>query len=99
MIKLNTPSFIATSAETQTSTKVETLVVNYSSYLGTKEIDGLTVLQGYIQSFLYNEKMNSIMEDVHEDTYFNGNILAELTDIYITKLELLNPNIIFANTL
>jgi hypothetical protein len=39
------------------------------------------------------------MEDVHEDTYFNGNILAELTDIYITKLELLNPNIIFANTL
>jgi hypothetical protein len=99
MIKVTEPSFIATSAETQTSTKVGLLTVNYNSFLGSKLVDGENVPQGYIQSFVYNETMNSIMNDVQEDTSFIGNILAELTDMYISKLELLNPSIIFTSTL
>jgi hypothetical protein len=99
MIKLNTPSFIFTSEETQTSTKVSLLTVNYSAYLGTKNIDDVTTPQGYIQSFVYNETMNSILSDTQEDTYFTGNILNELTEQYITKLTLLNPSITFTSTL
>jgi hypothetical protein len=99
MIKLNQASFIATSAETQTSTKVQKLTVNYNAFLGSKLVDGENVPQGYIQSFVYNETTNSIMNDVQEDTLFTGNILAELTDMYISKLELLNPSIIFTSTL
>jgi len=99
MIKLDKASFIATSAETQTSTKVEKLTVNYNSFLGTKLVDGENVPQGYIQSFVYTETMNSIMNDVQEDTEFSGNILAELTDMYISKLQILNPNVTFVSTL
>jgi hypothetical protein len=99
MIKLNTPSFIFTSEETQTSTKVELLVVNYNAYLGTKTIDDVTTKQGYIQSFVYNETMNAILSDTQEDTSFTGNILVELTNQYIVKLSALNPSITFTTTL
>jgi hypothetical protein len=99
MIKLNTPSFIFTSEETQTSTKVELLIVNYNAYLGTKLVDDVNVPQGYIQSFVYNETMNSILTNTQEDTDFTGNILNELTNEYIVKLSLLNPSITFTNTL
>jgi hypothetical protein len=99
MIKLDKASFIATSEETQTSTKVGLLTVNYNSFLGTKLVDGENVSQGYIQSFVYTETMNSIMNDVQEDTEFTGNILAELTDMYISKLQILNPNTTFVSTL
>jgi len=99
MIKLNKASFIATSSETQTSTKVGLLTVNYNSFLGSKLVDGENVNQGYIQSFVYTETMNSIMNDVQEDTLFTGNILAELTDMYISKLQILNPSITFTSTL
>jgi hypothetical protein len=99
MIQLNTPSFIATSEDTQTSTKVSLLTVNYSAYLGTKTILDVTTPQGYIQSFVYNETMNSILTDTQEDTAFTGNILVELTDQYIAKLSLLNPSITFTSTL
>ena len=99
MIKLNQASFIYTSETTQTQNKVSELIVNYTNYLGTKEVDGATVPQGYIQSFVYNETMNSIMNDVQEDTLFTGNILAELTDMYISKLQILNPSITFTSTL
>ena len=99
MIKLNIPSFIATSEDTQTSTKVQSLTVNYNAYLGTKEIDGEQVPQGFIQSFVYNETMNSIMSDTQEDTDFTGNILADLHYMYIAKLQLLNPTIKFTSTL
>ena len=99
MIQLNTPSFIFTSEETQTSTKVSLLTVNYSTYLATKTIDEVTTKQGYIQSFVYNETMNSILTDTQEDTAFTGNILVELTDQYIAKLSALNPSITFTSTL
>jgi len=99
MIKLNKASFIATSNETQTSTKVSLLTVNYNAFLGTKEVDGVNVNQGYIESFVYNETMNSIMSNVQEDTDFVGNILNELTNQYIAKLQILNPSITFVNTL
>jgi hypothetical protein len=39
------------------------------------------------------------MNDVQEDTLFTGNILAELTDMYISKLQILNPNTTFVSTL
>jgi len=99
MIKLNKPSFIATSDETQTSSKVELLTVNYNAYLGTKTVDEISVPQGYIQSFVYNDTMNSIMNTLQEDTDFTGNILIELTDMYIAKLQELNPDVKFENTL
>ncbi len=99
MIQLNTPSFIFTSEETQTSTKVELLIVNYNAYLGTKIVDDVNVPQGYIQSFVYNETMNSILTNTQEDTDFTSNILNELTNQYIVKLSLLNPSITFTNTL
>ena len=99
MIQLNTPSFIFTSEDTQTSTKVELLTVNYNAYLGTKTIDDVTTAQGYIQSFVYNETMNSILTDTQEDTSFTGNILVELTNQYIVKLKALNPKITFTSTL
>jgi hypothetical protein len=99
MIKLNKASFIATSEETQTSTKVSLLTVNYNAFLGTKLVDGLNVNQGYIQSFVYNETMNSIMNNVQEDSEFTSNILNELTNQYIAKLQILNPSITFVNTL
>jgi hypothetical protein len=99
MIKLNKPSFIATSAETQTSTKVELLTVNYTSFLGSKLLDGVNVPQGYIQSFVYTETMNSILTDNQEAEIFTSNILIELTNQYIAILQKLNPKIIFTNTL
>ena len=99
MIKLNTPSFVFTSEDTQTSTKVSLLTVNYSAYLGTKTIDDVTTPQGYIQSFVYNETMNAILTDTQEDTSFTGNILVELTNQYIAKLSALNPSITFTSTL
>jgi hypothetical protein len=99
MIKIEPASFIATSVETQTSTKVSELIVNYNAFLGTKEVEGVSTPQGYIQSFVYNETMNSIMSDIQEDTNFSGNILKELTDMYINRLEILNPTITFVSTL
>jgi hypothetical protein len=99
MIKLSNPSFIATSDETQTSSKVELLSVSYNAYLGTKTVDKVEVPQGYIQSFVYNETMNSILSNLQEDTAFTGNILIELTDNYIDILKALNPKVIFTNTL
>ena len=99
MIKLNTPSFVFTSEETQTSTKVSKLIVNYNAYLGSKLVDNVNVPQGYIQSYVYNETMNAIMSDLQEDTNFSSNILSQLTEEYITKLTLLNPKVTFVNTL
>ena len=99
MIKLNQASFIYTSEDTQTSSKVSELVVNYTNYLGTKEIDGISTPQGYIQSFVYNETMNSILTNTQEAEAFTSNILNELTNQYIAKLQVLNPSITFTNTL
>jgi hypothetical protein len=99
MIKVNKPSFLATSEETQTGTKVELLTINYNSFLGSKLVNGENVPQGYIQSYLYTETMNSIMNDCSEDTSFEGNILSELHDMYIKKLELLNPSLTFEKTI
>lgn len=99
MIKLNQASFIYTSETTQTSSKVSELVVNYTNYLGTKEIDGISTPQGYIQSFVYNETMNSILTNTQEAEAFTGNILNDLTNQYIAILQILNPSITFVNTL
>jgi len=99
MIKLNQASFIYTSETTQTSSKVELLTVNYTNYLGSKIVDNINVPQGYIQSFVYNETGNSILSDLQEAETFTGNILAELTDMYISKLQILNPNTTFVSTL
>ena len=101
MIKINNgvPSFLLTSEDTQTSSKNSVLVVNYNVYLGSKLVGEVSVPQGYIQSFVYNETGNSIMSDLQEDTLFTGDILMQLTDEYIAKLQLLNPNTTFTNTL
>ena len=84
---------------TQTETKVGLLTVNYNCYLGTKIEGNTNVPQGYINSFVYNETMNSIMSSIDEDTAFTGNILDELTVNYIDKLQVLNHNVTFINTL
>jgi hypothetical protein len=101
MIKVNNgaPAFLVTSEETQTGTKVGSLIVNYNSYLGYKNVEGENLPQGYIQSFVYNETMNSIMSDLQEDNMFTSNILYELTEQYIARLSALNPGVTFTSTL
>jgi len=99
MIKLNQASFIYTSDETQTSSKVSELSVIYSNILGSKVVDEVSVPQGYIQSYVMNETQNSILNDNQEVEVFTSNILIELTDMYIAKLKVLNPSLIFTNTL
>jgi hypothetical protein len=99
MIKLDKKSFLAIGEETQTSKKTELLSVHYTHVLLTKVIEEEIVPQGFIKSFVYNEAKDIILEDLQEDTNFVGNILIQLTDNYIGKLELLNPEIKFTNTL
>lgn len=105
MIKLkNGAAFIATSADTQTSTKVELLTVNYQTSLGTKEVDGKQVPQGYIGSWVMNETGNNIMQvqKIEEDTdpkFLGKDILNVLTTDYIATLKELNPKVVFINTL
>lgn len=99
MIKTNKLSFLYTSEDTQTSIKIDELIVNYTNYLGTKTVDNVVVKQGYIQSFVYDQTMNSILENTQENTSFTGNILNELTNQYIAILQVLNPSITFTNTL
>jgi hypothetical protein len=102
MIKLkNEAAFLATSAETQTSHKVELIAVTYQAYLGTKDVDGVRTPQGYINSWITDESNNNVFGTVktQEDTEFSGNILNELTNQYIADLKVLNPSITFENTL
>ena len=102
MIKLkNGAAFLATSADTQTSNKVELIAVTYESYLGSKDVDGVPTPQGYINSFILDENNNNIFGNVktQEDTEFVGNILNELTNQYIADLQVLNTNVTFENTL
>ena len=102
MIKITTgATFLATSAETQTSNKVELMAVTYQAYLGTKDVDEVSVPQGYINSWITDENNNNIFGTVktQEDTIFTGNILNELTNQYIADLQVLNTNVTFENTL
>ena len=102
MIKITTgATFLATSAETQTSNKVELMAVTYQAYLGTKDVDGVETPQGYVNSWVTDENNNNVFGSMktQEDTEFSGNILFELTEAYIADLEVLNPSITFENTL
>ena len=102
MIKLkNGAAFLATSADTQTSNKVELMAVTYQAYLGTKDVDGVPTPQGYINSFILDENNNNVFGVVktQEDTQFVGNILNELTNQYIADLKVLNPTLEFTSTL
>lgn len=105
MIKLkNGAVFLATSAETQTSTKVEKLIVNYQISLGKKEVEGKQVPQGYIGSWVMNEQGTNIMQvqKIEEDTdpkFAGKDILEVLTTDYIATLKALNPKVEFVNTL
>lgn len=96
MILANTPSFIATTGTTQTPTKVDKLIVNYSTMLGQKEGQP----QGYINSYLCTEDNVFVysMEPV-EMEFFTDNILKDLHKIYTTYLNALNPKITFTSTL
>ena len=102
MIKVkNGATFLATGAETQTSNKVELMAVTYQAYLGTKDVDEVSVPQGYINSWVTDESNNNVFGSMktQEDTEFSGNILSELTEAYIADLKVLNPSITFENTL
>ena len=102
MIKVkNGATFLATGAETQTSNKVELMAVTYQAYLGTKDVDEVSVPQGYINSWVTDENNNNVFGSMktQEDTEFSGNILFELTEAYIAELEALNPTLAFENTL
>ena len=102
MIKVkNGAAFLATSADTQTSNKVELMAVTYQAYLGTKDVDGVPTPQGYINSFILDENNNNVFGVVktQEDTQFVGDILSELTEAYIADLKMLNPTLTFENTL
>ena len=98
MIKVkNGAAFLATSAETQTSHKVELIAVTYQAYLGDKE----GTPQGYINSWVTDENNNNVFGSMktQEDTEFVGNILNELTNQYIADLKVLNPTLEFTSTL
>ncbi len=106
MIKINNgvPAFIATGADTMTSRKVGLLTVNYQTSLGTKEVDGKQVPQGYIGSWVFDESQNNVMQKqkVEEDTdpkFLGKDILEVLTADYVTELKALNPSIEITNTL
>ena len=94
-------TFLATSAETQTSNKVELMAVTYQAYLGYKDVNGVQTPQGFINSWITDENNINVFGTVktQEDTIFTGNILNELTNQYIVDLEVLNPNVTFENTL
>ena len=102
MIKVkNGAAFLATSAETQTSNKVELMAVTYQAYLGYKDVNGVPTPQGYINSWVTDESNNNVFGSMktQEDTEFSGNILFELTEAYIADLKVLNPTLTFENTL
>jgi hypothetical protein len=102
MIKVkNGAAFLATSAETQTSNKVQLIAVTYQAYLGSKEVESVPTPQGYINSWITDENNVNVFGNVktQEDTEFSGNILFELTEAYIAELEVLNPTLTFENTL
>ena len=102
MIKITTgATFLATSAETQTSNKVELMAVTYQAYLGYKDVNGVPTPQGYINSWITDENNINVFGTVktQEDTIFTGNILNELTNQYIADLQVLNTNVTFVNTL
>jgi hypothetical protein len=94
-------TFLATSAETQTSNKVELMAVTYQAYLGSKNVNGVPTPQGYINSWITDENNINVFGTVktQEDTIFTGNILNELTNQYIADLQVLNTNVTFVNTL
>jgi hypothetical protein len=95
MITLDKPSFIFTSEETQTNRKVSVLSINVNQYLGFVEKP-----QGFIEASVNSDfGQLSELSMTMEDTEFRGkDVLAELHKIYLQKLELLNPNIKFADT-
>jgi hypothetical protein len=104
MIKITPANFLATSENTQTQTKVAELTVNYQTSLGTKEVEGKQVPQGYIGSWVMNETGNNIMQvqKIEEDTdpkFLGKDILNVLTTDYIATLKELNPKVEFINTL
>jgi hypothetical protein len=94
-------TFLATSAETQTSNKVELMAVTYQAYLGYKDVNGVPTPQGFINSWITDENNINVFGTVktQEDTIFTGNILNELTNQYIADLQVLNTNVTFVNTL
>ena len=104
MIKVTPASFLAVSEEMQTSTKVGLLTVNYQTSLGTKEVEGKQVPQGYIGSWVMNEQGTNIMgvQKIEEDTdpkFKDADILTVLTNNYVAELKKLNPKIKIESTL
>lgn len=95
MIKLDKPSFIFTSEETQTNRKVSELSINVNQYLGFVEKP-----QGFINSTINSDfGQLSELSMTMEDTEFKGkDVLAELHKIYLAKLQALNPEIKFTDT-
>ena len=103
MIKLkNGAAFIATSADTQTSRKVETLTVNFQTSLVTETIEGKQIPFGKVGSWVFDEQGTNIMQvqKVQNLSDFDGkDILATLTTDYIATLKALNPKVEFIDTL
>jgi hypothetical protein len=96
MILVNTPSFIATTLETQTSTKLDKLVVNYSTRLGVKGDRP----QGYVDSYICTTDAGFIYSlPAIEMEVFTSDILVELHGMYIFHLSNLNPSLTFTSTL
>jgi hypothetical protein len=96
MILIDTPSFIATSADTQTPFKTDKLVVNYSTALGEKA----GAPQGYINSYLTNLDSSWVLAFPQQEIeLFTGDILKELHASCIAFLSAINPDLTFTSTL
>jgi len=95
MIKLDKPSFIFTSEETQTNRKVSELSINVTQYLGFVEKP-----KGFINSTINSDfgQLSELSMTI-EDIEFKGkDVLAELHKIYLAKLQALNKKINFTDT-
>lgn len=104
-LKLETPAFIAVSAEAQTPRKVGKLVVDYKTSITTKNIGTNEapnmVNQGVVNSWLFDEQETNIMQVQKTQEYevFEGKeILAVLHDQYKAELSELNPTLNFINS-
>jgi hypothetical protein len=103
MIKINGGAkFLQTSVDTQTSKKVENLVVNFQTSLVDEVVNEIPTKVGKVESWVFDEQGTNIMgnQKVQNLSDFDGvDILYTLTVDYIVQLQALNPSVSFTNTL
>jgi len=99
MITIATPTFLALEGETQTSTKVDSIVIKYAWDLSSKLVDGEHVPQGLINSQVHANGQLILSASEEDGVYEGVDIPSALHTKYMAILKALNPNVEFTNTL